>query len=386
MRFIGSKNKSGFGRASSRGGADNRGERRAEHRDDRRAEGVQQTGRTVLDIWEDVDSLPKKGKAKQVYTRTDGEHLAGGNVQYSGSDKFRIGRRPAQVTGVDMSSGDEAYETRGETRGEVQREFMRSQDLDDAARTTIEGILGYSFNNQELLERALTHSSAYKTRERTDYERLEFLGDAVLGLCVAHLISDRYPDATEGTLSKMRAAIVNTNALADVAKELEIGQYIRLGKGESCSGARERPSILADVMEALFGAIYRDSTYEKVFSLVEALLCSQLDKVKISDPKTELQELLHLEGSESPKYLVELVEGPVHAPTFVTVAIVDEQVVGRGRGSTKKTAQQNAATEVIGRLKYKYDSLELRAGQSSILPALLLVNDNLQDRFSVAQG
>jgi ribonuclease-3 len=186
---------------------------------------------------------------------------------------------------------------------------------------------------------------------KSDYERLEFLGDAVFDLAVAHLLIDRHPDAKEGDLSKMRAALVNTASLAEIARALQLGRYIRLSRGELASGGAERASILADVVEAVLGAVYRDGGYQPAIACVERLLGEQLTNVTPRDPKTELQEALHAAGSDAPVYRLECVEGPEHAPEFISVVEVDGQIVGRGKGPTKKASQQHAAEEALVHLK-----------------------------------
>jgi ribonuclease-3 len=236
----------------------------------------------------------------------------------------------------------------------------------------IEERLGFTFKDRSHLARALTHRSALGLKERADYERLEFLGDAVLDLSIAHLLSDLHPDAREGELSKMRAALVNTQALAQIAKSLEFGPFIKLGRGELSSGGAERPSILADVMEAVIGAVYRDSSYDEALKLIEHIFGTALEQVTPFDPKTELQEALHAAGSEPPTYLLELVEGPEHAPTFVTVVVIDGEVVGRGRGPTKKAAQQAAAAQALERLGSDVPAVELSEGQQVLIPAAIM--------------
>lgn len=216
---------------------------------------------------------------------------------------------------------------------------------------TLEEKLGYTFVNKEWLQRAITHRSVQSRGLKNDYERLEFLGDAVLDLAVAQLLLDSYPDAREGELSKMRAALVNTASLADVARGLELGPYVRLSRGELASGGAERPSILADVLEALMGAIYKEAGYEASFQCVSRLFGERLRSVTPMDPKTELQEALHAAGSEAPQYFLECVEGPEHAPTFVSVVKVDGQIVGRGSGATKKASQQGAAAQALSRIR-----------------------------------
>lgn len=215
----------------------------------------------------------------------------------------------------------------------------------------IEEVLGYKFQNLNWLQRALTHRSLQLKGSKTDYERLEFLGDAVLDLAIAQLLLDRHQEAREGELSKMRAALVNTASLAAIARSLNLGPFIRLSRGELSNGGADRPSILADVFEALMGAIYREAGYNQALACVEKLFGETLTNVEPRDPKTELQEALHAAGSEAPSYLLECVEGPEHAPTFVSVVQVDGQVVGRGRGATKKASQQAAAAEALALLK-----------------------------------
>jgi ribonuclease-3 len=215
----------------------------------------------------------------------------------------------------------------------------------------IEERLGYSFSDRSWLELALTHRSMQAKGAKSDYERLEFLGDAVFDLAVAHLLIDRHPDAKEGDLSKMRAALVNTASLADIARNLQLGRYIRLSRGELASGGAERASILADVVEAVLGAVYRDGGYQPAIACIERLLGEQIVTVTPRDPKTELQEALHAAGSEAPVYRLECVEGPEHAPEFISVVEVDGQIVGRGKGPTKKASQQHAAEEALLHLK-----------------------------------
>ncbi len=215
----------------------------------------------------------------------------------------------------------------------------------------LEGSLSYSFKERSWLERALTHRSAPAEGEKSDYERLEFVGDAVFDLSVAHLLTDKHPEAKEGDLSKMRAALVNTASLADLAKKMKLNNYIRLGRGEMAAGGAERPSILADVLEAVIGAIYLDGGYDKAFSAVKNLFGDMILSVTPRDPKTELQEALHAAGSEAPVYMLECMEGPEHAPTFVSVVEVDGEIVGRGRGATKKASQQEAAAQALAKIK-----------------------------------
>lgn len=219
----------------------------------------------------------------------------------------------------------------------------------------LETAIGYQFKDRSKLIRALTHRSVTGNTNRSDYERLEFLGDAVLDLAVAQLLLDYHINAREGELSKMRAALVNTSSLAEVGKNISLGQYIRLSKGEFANGGAERPSILADVVEALVGAVYRDSCYEQAFELVKKLFGDSVSTVNPRDPKTELQEALHVLGINNPEYLLEIVEGPEHAPTFISVVQVEGEILGRGKGGTKKESQQFAAAEALTKLKNQAD-------------------------------
>lgn len=215
----------------------------------------------------------------------------------------------------------------------------------------IEEQLSYRFQNLDSLQRALTHRSVPGGQgSRNDYERLEFLGDAVLDLVIAHLLLDAHKELKEGELSKMRAALVNTTSLANIARRINLGRYIKLSRGELANGGADRPSILADVFEAVIGAVYREAGYEQAFACVKKLFGELISTVTPIDPKTELQEALHAAGSEAPTYMLECVEGPEHAPTFISVVEVDKQIVGRGRGPTKKASQQAAAAEALERL------------------------------------
>jgi len=215
----------------------------------------------------------------------------------------------------------------------------------------IEEQLAYKFMNLDSLQRALTHRSVPGGQgSRSDYERLEFLGDAVLDLAVAHLLLDEHKEVKEGELSKMRAALVNTTSLASIARRINLGRYIKLSRGELANGGADRPSILADVFEAVIGAVYREAGYDEAFACVKKLFGEQISPVTPIDPKTELKEALHAAGREAPNYMLECVEGPEHAPTFISVVEVDKQIVGRGRGPTKKASQQAAAAEALERL------------------------------------
>jgi ribonuclease-3 len=306
------------------------------------------------EVWDDF-AVEKKAKKKKEYERSSGNRmLPKGGAPSKGRNplSFASDKRDGSADGV------QPEEDKPSSRVDYQ---------------ILEERLGYKFTDHSLLDRALTHRSALGVRERADYERLEFLGDAVLDLSVAHLLSDRHPDAREGELSKMRAALVNTQALAAIAKNLDFGPFIKLGRGEFSSGGSERPSILADVMEAVIGAVYRDSNYDQAMKIIEQIFNTSLEEVTPYDPKTELQEALHAAGSEPPSYLLELVEGPEHAPTFVTVVVVDGEIAGRGRGTTKKAAQQAAAAEALTKMFPSVQPVELAEGQQVLLSPALYV-------------
>lgn len=208
----------------------------------------------------------------------------------------------------------------------------------------IEAKLGYTFIDRARLECALTHRSVHGN---TDYERLEFLGDAVFDLAVADLLLHKHQNAHEGELSKMRAALVNKSSLAEVARRLDLGKFIKLSRSELASGAHERPSILADVVEAVIGAVYTEAGFTAVYTCIGRLLGETVATVTPRDPKTELQEVMHASNGLPPVYKLECVEGPEHSPVFISVVEINGEIVGRGRGTTKKASQQAAAEQAL---------------------------------------
>ena len=198
-----------------------------------------------------------------------------------------------------------------------------------------------------LLDRALTHRSfAYENGGLPTNERLEFLGDAVLGLIVTDTLYRQHPDLPEGNLAKLRAAVVNSRALASVARGLRLGSYIRLGKGEEGTGGRDKSSILADTLEAVIGAVYLDRGMAEADALVHRLFDSVIAKsARLGaglDWKTSLQELTAAEELGAPEYLVDE-SGPDHQKSFTAVARIAGRVYGEGEGRTKKAAEQQAA-------------------------------------------
>ena len=212
--------------------------------------------------------------------------------------------------------------------------------------TLLEATLGTGVD-PDLLERALTHRSyAYEHGGLPHNERLEFLGDAVLGLIVADALYRSHPDYAEGQLAKLRASVVNARALADVARSLELGRWLRLGKGEEVTGGRDKNSILADTMEAVLGAVYLDRGLAGATVLVRRLFDPLMEAASRQgaalDWKTALQELTAAQGLGAPDY--EIGEsGPDHAKRFTAAARVADAVRGEGEGRSKKEAEQQAA-------------------------------------------
>ncbi|UNS99235.1 ribonuclease III [Streptomyces tubbatahanensis] len=223
-----------------------------------------------------------------------------------------------------------------------------SAELVDAASShaVLEGRLGYKLESA-LLVRALTHRSfAYENGGLPTNERLEFLGDSVLGLVVTDTLYRMHPDLPEGQLAKLRAAVVNSRALAGVARGLDLGAFIRLGRGEEGTGGRDKASILADTLEAVIGAVYLDQELEAASELVHRLFDPLIERSSNLgaglDWKTSLQELTAAEGLGVPEYLVSET-GPDHEKTFTAAARVGGVAYGTGTGRSKKEAEQQAA-------------------------------------------
>ena len=211
----------------------------------------------------------------------------------------------------------------------------------------IEKKLGYKFRDEGILKTALTHSSFANETSVESNERLEFLGDAVLGFIVARVLYDLFPEAAEGKLSKMRSAIVSRMNFAHFAKELKIDKQILLGKGEEITGGRKRQSNLAGAFEAIIGAVYIDGGYRKVYTIVSRLLkdCLNGKEEIFKDYKTKLQEIAQRQFKKVPKYKVVLEEGPPHDKCFHVEVKLGRRAIGKGVGSNKKQAEQAAAKE-----------------------------------------
>lgn len=215
----------------------------------------------------------------------------------------------------------------------------------------LEKKVGYDFKNKNLLKQALTHSSfanEQKINKFEDYERLEFLGDAVLELVSSEFLFQENLSMTEGQLTKLRASIVCESALAYCAREFGVEEYILLGRGEEITGGRNRDSIISDVMEAIIGAIYLDSGMEQAASYIRRFILSDLEHKKLFyDAKTILQEVVQRDNKGNLHYELLSEEGPDHDKVFVVEARIDEKKIGTGSGRTKKAAEQQAAFEAL---------------------------------------
>ena len=217
--------------------------------------------------------------------------------------------------------------------------------------TKLERVLGYSFARPELLETALTHPSAAVGSD-VHYERLEFLGDAVLDLAIADLLMRKFPTAKEGPLSKQRASIVNARTLALKAQAIELNEMMRLGKGEEKSGGREKTSILAAVFEAVIGAIYSDGGLVPAQQVVERLFTNDIGGPAAErDYKTELQEVAYRNFRTQPVYELIATDGPDHAKRFTTRIRIAGRDLGVAEGGSKKQSEQAAARLALDRIE-----------------------------------
>ncbi len=210
--------------------------------------------------------------------------------------------------------------------------------------------LGYRFNDATLLEQALTHRSA----SGRNNERLEFLGDAILGGVIAGELYLRFPSAREGRLSRLRASLVRRESLADIAQSLQIGAFLQLGAGERKSGGHHRDSIMSDALEAVLGAIYLDGGYmacrECILGLFAGKLGSLADATILKDPKTRLQEFLQAQHKDLPVYSVLQVSGQSHAQTFRIECSVEGAEPCTGEGGSRRQAEQAAAEGMLAQL------------------------------------
>ncbi len=215
----------------------------------------------------------------------------------------------------------------------------------------LEKRIGYSFKNIELLKQAMTHSSyanEQKIKRTKDYERLEFLGDAVLELISSEFLFLENPEMPEGKLTKMRSSMVCEPALAYCARDLELGKFMLLGKGEEATGGRERDSITSDAMEAVIGALYLDGGFDAAKTFICRFILSDLEhKILFYDSKTVLQEIIQTKPEQEFCYELISESGPDHEKVFLVEAVLNQNVIGRGTGKTKKLAEQQAAYQSI---------------------------------------
>lgn len=232
----------------------------------------------------------------------------------------------------------------------IDKEF--NEDIRD-----VERILGYEFKDRSLLLNALTRRSFWHENRETceeNNERMEFLGDAVLGLVIADTLYRLFPDDKEGELQKKRASLVNRSTLANLTRELDLARFIRMGKGDDLSGCRQRDSILADTFEALLAAVYLDGGVRPCGDVIERLFkllfneCS--DRDRSHDSRSMLQEKFQAEFGVTPSYKVLEEWGEEHRKTFAVAVFLGKEMVGQGIGSSKREAAQNAAREALQKL------------------------------------
>ena len=218
----------------------------------------------------------------------------------------------------------------------------------------LEEKLGYTFRDPSLLDHALTHSSyANENRARGSQsnERLEFLGDSVLGMVTADFLYRTHPDLPEGDLTRTRAALVCEESLVEVAHAWNLGAYLKLGRGESAGGGRSRPSIQADAVEAVLAAVYLDGGIGSARKIIQKyILDAEAERGKNRDYKTALQELVQRESGQVLQYHLVGSSGPDHAKVFTVEVTLNGKTVGRGEGHSKKEAEQNSARAAIGAL------------------------------------
>ena len=223
---------------------------------------------------------------------------------------------------------------------------------------SLEAVLGLEFRDPRLLQQALVHRS-YLNEEETSaggsYERMEFLGDAVLELMVSTELYRRFPDMDEGELTKSRASLVCRETLAQVARRLQVGDFLLVGKGEEATGGRYRDSILASAFEAVVAAVYLDMGYAEATQFLLQTMSQELDQFTREgpppeNPKSHLQEFVQGLGQAAPRYRLVSSDGPDHSPEFTVEVLVEDEVVGTGHGGRKADAEQTAARDALVRL------------------------------------
>ncbi len=219
------------------------------------------------------------------------------------------------------------------------------------ALAPLEERLGYRFRDPHGLDLALTHASLAGARRRSN-ERLEFLGDRVLGLALARLLIERFPDDPEGALGRRLAHLASREVLAEIARELELGRHLRLSRGEEESGGRDNPTILADALEAVLGAVFLDGGFEPAEALVRRLFAARVEALTAPprDPKTALQEWAQGHGLPLPRYHLLEREGPPHAPRFRVEVRVQGLPPETAEGGSKRAAERAAAEKLLQRI------------------------------------
>lgn len=222
----------------------------------------------------------------------------------------------------------------------------------------VQELVGHTFADPELLERALTHTSyVHENKGFVSNERLEFLGDAILQSCSTILLFHRFPNKAEGALSRFRSHIVNTEILASLGTQLDLGPALRLGKGEERTGGRTKVSLLANASEAVLGALYLDAGFQPCFDILSTLLNAHLDTLHAvaaaegtaawKDPRSKLQEETQARWQTVPTYEVTELSGPAHAPTFLVQVSAEGNLLGQGEGGSKREAIRLAAVDAL---------------------------------------
>lgn len=237
---------------------------------------------------------------------------------------------------------------------------MRTEKLSDTSLSKLKERMGYDFKNEKLLLQALSHSSytnEVKMRKEESNERLEFLGDAVLELVTSDYVYHAHEDLSEGDLTKLRASIVCEQTLSSCARDLNIGEFLLLGRGEDLSGGRNRGSILSDALEAIIGAIYLDGGFANAKEFIrEKILKNAEQRELFFDSKTILQEIVQNEDNKQKiRYKLISEEGPDHNKSFTMALYIGNKMLSQGVGKTKKSAEQEAAMQAIKILKEKKD-------------------------------
>ena len=216
-----------------------------------------------------------------------------------------------------------------------------------------EKLIGYRFQNKQLLETALTHSSFANEHKCKSYERLEFLGDSVLGMVVADALFRRFPELPEGRMTRLRAQLVCEEALAIYARQLQLNSFLKLGVGEEKTGGRERDSIIADMFEAMLGALYEDSGMEPIDNILTEVITPHLSHPEepiIVDYKTKLQEYVQSDSRKTVTYEVINTTGPSNKPEFEVQVKLEGIILGTGKGNSKKKAEQKAAQNAFEKM------------------------------------